>query len=133
MVVTKDINLYTFVQNNKDIIIEYLTRTIPRKSIVRWWTDSVFEIKSDSFDNLEVISLSKIDYERYLNKEFPYSYQGHCSIEIDGTLKSFETGKYHWLDQMQYAGGTHNKDVSDYLLDFYRLEQRDIKIKGLLK
>ena len=127
--VTKDANLYNFVKENKDSIVEYLTKTIPRKSIIHWVEDSVFEIKPDSFDNLEIVSFNKLDYERHLKKEYSYSYQAHCAVNLDGVLRCSETGKYPSLN---IEVGL-KKDVSDYLLEFYKFEQRNLKIESIFE
>lgn len=119
--------LYHFVEEHKDVLLEYLIKTIPRNSLVHWSENSFMDIKfDDKYKQFEIITFSADDYDKYLRKDYPFSYQGHFSINSDGYLRCSQTGRYPGLTNQI------NKNVSEYVLEFWQVEQREYKLNKLL-
>lgn len=126
-----DTEFYNFVDSNRDSITNYLKNSIPFGSIIHWNMNYVFVIKSYRETLLqpilEIVTFSKGDYEKYVREEYSYASQTHCSIYDDGTLRSSQTGQY----PSTHLENGERKDVSDYLLEFYKIEKRNLKIEKI--
>ena len=104
--------LYSFVESNKDLIVEFLNK-IPHKSFMGYEIGESFRIDKRNYygESFEVLTTDLDD---------PYaSCQGHCFITVEDNLTCTNTRIFE-------------KNVSDYILKLYQMESRDKKIQQLL-
>ena len=131
LIVEKYPELYTFIQDNRQSLIDYLTTSIPRDSLINWSKNHhIVILDSSELDYLlleiKIVTLSYTDYNNYLKNEYPYSYQRHFGIRPNGQIYDSQTGQYPSVID---KGG---KNISHYILEYWKSEKRNIKLKQIL-
>ncbi len=127
-------DLYIYISENKEKLVDYLTKNLSRNSLVNYGYYDILDIKSDEDKlgniTLHIISISSTDHKKYLKGEFPHSYQTHASINFNGDLTSSQTNFV--FRSMSENEMPMTRDISEYILEFWATERRDNRIGEII-
>ena len=71
-------DLFAFVKDNKERLVDYLSTSIPRGSLISWGVNHHMVIKTDydfKRETIVITTFSDYEYQDYINNKYPHSYK----------------------------------------------------------